>query len=75
MPHHKSGRESVRLSAPTILQAVAEDATPKDIQQPGHVFPLVAKPGGVLKQAGHTEAGVDLAHGRAGACGRSSWRS
>ena len=45
----------------TILQAVADKATPKDIQQPGHIFPLVAKPGGVLKRAGHTEAGVDLA--------------
>ena len=45
----------------TILQAVADNATPKDIRQPGHIFPLVAKPGGVLKRAGHTEAGVDLA--------------
>ena len=45
----------------TILKAVADNATPKDIRQPGHIFPLVAKPGGVLKRAGHTEAGVDLA--------------
>ena len=52
---------SAAQRAHTILQAVAEDATPKDIQQPGHIFPLVAKPGGVLKRAGHTEAGVDLA--------------
>ena len=52
---------SAAQRAHTILRAVAEDATPKDIQQPGHIFPLVAKPGGVLKRAGHTEAGVDLA--------------
>lgn len=45
----------------TILQAIAENATSKDIRQPGHIFPLVAKRGGVLKRAGHTEAGVDLA--------------
>ena len=52
---------SAAQRAHTILQAVAEHATPKDIRQPGHIFPLVAKPGGVLKRAGHTEAGVDLA--------------
>lgn len=47
--------------AHTALQAVAADAKPTDIVQPGHIFPLVAKPGGVLRRAGHTEAGVDLA--------------
>ncbi|MDX1735156.1 MAG: 3,4-dihydroxy-2-butanone-4-phosphate synthase [Halioglobus sp.] len=47
--------------AHTVLQAVAPDAKPADILQPGHIFPLVAKPGGVLRRAGHTEAGVDLA--------------
>ncbi len=47
--------------AHTVLQAVAANATPGDIVQPGHIFPLVAKPGGVLRRAGHTEAGVDLA--------------
>lgn len=47
--------------AHTALTAVAENAGPKDISQPGHIFPLVAKPGGVLRRAGHTEAGVDLA--------------
>ncbi len=47
--------------AHTILQAIATDAKPSDFRQPGHIFPLVAKPGGVLKRAGHTEAGVDLA--------------
>jgi 3,4-dihydroxy 2-butanone 4-phosphate synthase/GTP cyclohydrolase II len=44
-----------------VLQAVAPGARPEDIVQPGHIFPLVAKPGGVLRRAGHTEAGVDLA--------------
>ena len=47
--------------AHTVLQAVAANAKPSDIAQPGHIFPLVAKPGGVLRRAGHTEAGVDLA--------------
>jgi 3,4-dihydroxy 2-butanone 4-phosphate synthase / GTP cyclohydrolase II len=47
--------------AHTVLQAVAANAVPADIIQPGHIFPLVAKPGGVLRRAGHTEAGVDLA--------------
>lgn len=47
--------------AHTVLKAVAANAVPSDIQQPGHIFPLVAKPGGVLRRAGHTEAGVDLA--------------
>jgi len=47
--------------AATVRAAVARDAQPADIVQPGHVFPLVAKPGGVLTRAGHTEAGCDLA--------------
>jgi 3,4-dihydroxy 2-butanone 4-phosphate synthase/GTP cyclohydrolase II len=47
--------------AQTVLSAVARDAKPADITQPGHIFPLVAKPGGVLRRAGHTEAGTDLA--------------
>jgi 3,4-dihydroxy 2-butanone 4-phosphate synthase/GTP cyclohydrolase II len=47
--------------AHTVLTAVAANARPADIAQPGHIFPLVAKPGGVLRRAGHTEAGVDLA--------------
>ena len=47
--------------AHTALTAVAANARPEDIIQPGHIFPLVAKPGGVLRRAGHTEAGVDLA--------------
>ena len=47
--------------AHTVQRAVAAGARPEDISQPGHIFPLVAKPGGVLRRAGHTEAGVDLA--------------
>ena len=46
--------------ARTIRTAVAPDARPGDLQQPGHVFPLKAQPGGVLTRAGHTEAGCDL---------------
>ena len=47
--------------AVTIAAAVKADAAPKDIVQPGHIFPLMAQPGGVLTRAGHTEAGCDLA--------------
>ncbi|MBS93594.1 MAG: 3,4-dihydroxy-2-butanone-4-phosphate synthase [Chromatiales bacterium] len=45
----------------TIRVAVAENAGPEDLRQPGHVFPLMAQAGGVLTRAGHTEAGCDLA--------------
>jgi 3,4-dihydroxy 2-butanone 4-phosphate synthase/GTP cyclohydrolase II len=45
----------------TIKVAAAPDAHPEDIVQPGHVFPLIAQPGGVLVRAGHTEACCDLA--------------
>jgi len=45
----------------TIRAAVAPDATKNSIVQPGHIFPLMAQPGGVLTRAGHTEAGCDLA--------------
>ncbi|MGQ9660151.1 MAG: bifunctional 3,4-dihydroxy-2-butanone-4-phosphate synthase/GTP cyclohydrolase II [Thermochromatium sp.] len=47
--------------ATTIRAAVAPEAGPHDLVQPGHVFPLMAQPGGVLVRAGHTEAGCDLA--------------
>jgi 3,4-dihydroxy 2-butanone 4-phosphate synthase/GTP cyclohydrolase II len=47
--------------ARTIQAAVKTDAKPKDIIQPGHIFPLMAQNGGVLVRAGHTEAGCDLA--------------
>lgn len=47
--------------ATTVKAAVAADARPQDITQPGHVFPIMAQPGNVLTRAGHTEAGCDLA--------------
>jgi len=47
--------------AQTVQAAVARDARPEDLRQPGHIFPLMAQPGGVLTRAGHTEAGCDLA--------------
>ena len=46
--------------ARTVRIAVAPDARPSDLHQPGHIFPLMAQPGGVLSRAGHTEAGCDL---------------
>jgi len=45
----------------TIKTAVAPHAKPNDLVQPGHIFPLMAQPGGVLIRSGHTEAGCDLA--------------
>ena len=47
--------------ARTIQVAVARESTANDIVQPGHIFPIKAQPGGVLRRAGHTEAGCDLA--------------
>ncbi len=47
--------------ARTIRVMCDPTATPADLRKPGHVFPLRAKPGGVLRRAGHTEAAVDLA--------------
>ncbi len=47
--------------AHTIRTAVAANARPEDLRQPGHIFPIMAQPGGVLTRAGHTEAGCDLA--------------
>src|ERR1700732_67992 len=46
--------------AHTGKTAVALNARPEDLRQPGHIFPLMAQPGGVLTRAGHTEAGGDL---------------
>ncbi len=46
--------------AHTVRTAVLPDAIPEQLAQPGHIFPLMAKAGGVLTRAGHTEAGVDL---------------
>ena len=47
--------------ARTIKVAIDPDSSAKDIRSPGHVFPLSALEGGVLRRAGHTEAAVDLA--------------
>jgi 3,4-dihydroxy 2-butanone 4-phosphate synthase/GTP cyclohydrolase II len=47
--------------ATTVQAAIRPDARPSDIIMPGHIFPLMARRGGVLARAGHTEAGVDLA--------------
>ncbi|WP_144210358.1 bifunctional 3,4-dihydroxy-2-butanone-4-phosphate synthase/GTP cyclohydrolase II [Shewanella donghaensis] len=47
--------------AVTVQAAAAKDAKASDLVQPGHIFPLMAKDGGVLTRAGHTEAGCDLA--------------
>jgi 3,4-dihydroxy 2-butanone 4-phosphate synthase/GTP cyclohydrolase II len=52
---------SAQDRAHTVQTAVAPGARPEDLRQPGHVFPLMARPGGVLTRAGHTEAGCDLA--------------
>ena len=51
---------SARDRATTILATVKEDVSSKDLARPGHVFPLRARDGGVLRRAGHTEAAVDL---------------
>lgn len=45
----------------TILSMLDPDAKPADFKRPGHIFPLIAKNGGVLRRTGHTEAAVDLA--------------
>lgn len=45
----------------TLVTLASEHARPEDFKRPGHVFPLRARPGGVMKRSGHTEASVDLA--------------
>ncbi len=52
---------SAQDRALTVRAAVAGNARPEDLKQPGHIFPLMARAGGVLTRAGHTEAGCDLA--------------
>ncbi len=47
--------------ATTVQAAIAASAKPSDISQPGHIFPVMAQPGGVLARAGHTEGGCDFA--------------
>jgi len=59
------GRTTTGISAAdraaTVLTAIDPETTPADLLRPGHMFPLRAQPGGVLKRAGQTEASVDLA--------------
>lgn len=52
---------SAHERALTIKQLISSSAKPEDFRRPGHIFPLIAKKGGVLRRAGHTEAAVDLA--------------
>lgn len=52
---------SAHERAKTILAMIDSSSKPTDFRRPGHIFPLVAKKGGVLRRAGHTEAAVDLA--------------
>lgn len=51
---------SAQDRAHTIQTAVRTDVRPEDLRQPGHIFPVMAHPGGVLTRAGHTEAGCDF---------------
>jgi len=52
---------SAHERAKTVLAMIDSSSKPTDFRRPGHIFPLVAKKGGVLRRAGHTEAAVDLA--------------
>ncbi len=65
MPIEAKGKVTTGISAfdraATIRTAIDERTRPEDLARPGHVFPVRARPGGVLKRAGHTEASVDLA--------------
>lgn len=58
---------SAQDRAHTLQTAIAPQTKPEDIVTPGHIFPIVARPGGVLERRGHTEASVDLAQ-MAGMC-------
>jgi len=60
---HRSSGSGIGAAdrATTIRRVVDPSARPSDFQRPGHVFPLRARPGGVLERRGHTEAAVDLA--------------
>ncbi|MCA9259589.1 MAG: 3,4-dihydroxy-2-butanone-4-phosphate synthase [Planctomycetales bacterium] len=60
---HVSSRTGITAAerADTILAICNPNSKPEDFHRPGHLFPLVAKEGGVLRRAGHTEAAVDLA--------------
>ena len=60
---HRTSRTGITAGerACTILELCNPKSVPSDFHRPGHLFPLVAKEGGVLRRAGHTEAAVDLA--------------
>ncbi|UII58610.1 bifunctional 3,4-dihydroxy-2-butanone-4-phosphate synthase/GTP cyclohydrolase II (plasmid) [Cytobacillus spongiae] len=60
---HKSATTGISAfeRSATIKELLNPSSLPEDFKRPGHVFPLVAKKGGVLKRAGHTEAAIDLA--------------
>ena len=60
---HKSSTTGISAyeRAKTIKEMVNPDSTPEDFTRPGHIFPLIARDGGVLKRSGHTEAATDLA--------------
>ncbi|UTE76002.1 bifunctional 3,4-dihydroxy-2-butanone-4-phosphate synthase/GTP cyclohydrolase II [Rossellomorea sp. KS-H15a] len=60
---HKSATTGISAfeRSATIQELLNKNSIPEDFKRPGHVFPLVAKNGGVLKRAGHTEAAIDLA--------------
>lgn len=60
---HRSAKTGITAAerACTILEAIKPDAKAEDFVRPGHIYPLLAKEGGVLRRAGHTEAAVDLA--------------
>ena len=60
---HRTARTGITAAErATTIQAICDPSSkPADFTRPGHLFPLVAKEGGVLRRAGHTEAAVDLA--------------
>jgi 3,4-dihydroxy 2-butanone 4-phosphate synthase / GTP cyclohydrolase II len=58
--HSTTGISAFERSA-TVLSMLDPESKPSDFKRPGHIFPLVAKKGGVLRRTGHTEAAVDLA--------------
>ncbi len=60
---HKTNQTGISAPerADTVRALISEEAKSQDFKRPGHIFPLIAKEGGVLRRAGHTEAAVDLA--------------
>jgi 3,4-dihydroxy 2-butanone 4-phosphate synthase / GTP cyclohydrolase II len=60
---HKSSTTGISAHerSRTVQELINPDSKPADFKRPGHIFPLIAKDGGVLRRAGHTEAAVDLA--------------